>query len=510
MKKLLILWMALALALVLSGCQTDKTNDDEDDQATDQVEQEQDDTEDAETSDEMPEGNQEQVDETSEPATDEDGDMTQTVMENFESILASDYDASYLGMFIEEHISQASEAEAEEMLFWLYIYQTEFISYMNDKMYGPDYSYTERFMDALYTDLQGELNPDKLGKVKDEEIQKDLSDMIAGYTTIVRYEETAVVETDWERLAAFAPYTSEEFGAMLNLRGNYMSRGYSEDFYSMCETVVMLEATIPDIEDPFVKWHMNRIHDFIVGDLLVGPEGSHIGIFFDDSYYMYYEDLYDQLMAFAADYYDTDFGAMLTEIDQIEWNDDWGAFIDFVYAYGYDVDSIFSWNREDAFIGEVAYERIVLTSEQAPEIADAVNATIEMAISTLISSVSDIADYSIYMYLSHSDDKYASISLSLSYMDANGTYMYVDRSLNFDLETGMEITLSDFLGIEDDEVLDVLKEMTGISYSIMPTMEIYEQSVNLRTDENDANDIRYTQLTLKDLAPYIDVMTLFN
>ncbi|NLM04735.1 MAG: hypothetical protein GX214_06920, partial [Clostridiales bacterium] len=103
----------------------------------------------------------------------------QKIMDDFLDMIEPETTAVELGKFIRENISHVNKDQAEEMIKWLIIYQTEMINEFNEKIYKPVYLETLNNMEWV-------LDENKIQKIENEEIKQEYERLIHGFLTIVR------------------------------------------------------------------------------------------------------------------------------------------------------------------------------------------------------------------------------------------------------------------------------------------------------------------------------------
>lgn len=418
----------------------------------------------------------------------------ESLMDRFEALLVPSSNAGDLGLFIKEYGQEATPEEAQIMLEWLIIYQSDLILKINDLIY------TEAYANPLYDVMGGMLDPSKVSDIEDPQVREDYQTLVDGYLTLVRYEETPVIETDWSALAALEGVFSQELAAFLTLKASSHA-AYSEDYYAMAEKVIMVEDMIDATEDDFLKSQLQGLHRNLVYALLTGPEGMHMGAFVGKS-----DDLYLALTAFAADYPDTSFGQFLLELDDATWETYVGPqnAVESYLAFGY--GSHYQWLREKEVTETVEGERVTLMSDTRPDIATKVNEGVDQAIETLAQVTEGTYAYTVYAY--YSTEAYVSLYVSLHYLETPEKVTYLESALTFDLMTGDLLKLNDYLGLSEEAAIGFVNETNGTDYSLLPDFQMASTGLILSPQENETATRNWAMMSNKVLLPYVEFEAL--
>jgi hypothetical protein len=477
--------LLIVCILVLGGCKTtDIDKNDSNNEKTDDVIN----NDDSEAS-EDPDPNQGNDDTKDNPEEVED-DVD--VFSCFNALLVQENKAGVLGNYITDHFTETTATELESMIEWLVIYQTEDIDVMNKEIYNDEY------LNSLNQDMNGILDPRKISFIKDDTIRAAFQNLFDGYMTIVRYEETPVVETDWAALEVLVPYVTEDFGTMIRLNSRIQNSAYGRrevDFGALAMDAITIETLIDYSEPVFLSWQLNQLYNRQISNLLIGPEGSYIDTFISKA-----GQLYETLIAVSNDNPDSKLGGLINTLDLLQTVSytDISTLINTNNQFGVGSDNhlLVTKNMEE----ENSEMLIQISIPGNLEIESIINNSIMDVLDEMKSEMDSIEDYSVYMYSEYSNYKYISISIYLSYDDVNGNYMSSERYLNYDLSSGQLISLEDYLGLSYYAFKPDLTALTGISFLEMPQYSISYRGIDLYGDDN-----LYANLTLKDLTPYIEL-----
>jgi hypothetical protein len=435
----------------------------------------------------------EPVEEEPEPIVEEP--VESLIIEEFSELLTGESNAADLGNFITIHISEVNPEEAEMMIEWLVIYQTELIHMMNGQIYQNSY------MDVLNNDLGGVLDPTKIDQIADEQIREEFQDLIDAYLTIVRYEETPSVETDWHDISSLSPFFSEDFKAMTILNDKIQNFDYNRrdpDFIALAEDAIAVESLINAHERSFLTWQLELLYQNQIGNLLVGPEGSYIGTFEEKD-----GKLYDDLIDISERYSESELGQLIVALDK-EGLDVFDDILEMINAYkqfGFKVD--YTLEREVLEIEEARIDRINIRMPGEKEREAIINETLLNQANGLILAAGVEGEYSVYMHPIFENDIYLTVIMSISYTDPEKGYGYEDQYVNIDLTNGEMITLEDYFRMPYQEFEEELKILTGVDFEAMPEFGLNNLGISLSAKRVGQVREDYAFLTLKDLLPFV-------
>lgn len=416
------------------------------------------------------------------------------LLEDFEALLSPESTAADLANFMFQGNIYASPEEMETMLEWLLIYQTEPILDIGDKLYE------EAYYLALNDTMGGQINPDKIQAIEDEDVRDDFQLIYDSFLTIVRYEETPVLETDWTRLLDYKDTYSTILATAMELRVERMT--YNEDYRAIAEKVYGIENLIELAETPYARQYIIDLHSLYVGDLLVGPEGSYLTTFMYGEDDFYTGDLYKALVDFAATHPETEFAQLITELDKGEWETFIGPnnLINDYLTFGYNSPLKWTYGLSPFPSG---YQKLVLRADDYPELESKVNKAIDDKITEMLASVDNPVNYGLYTYTSGNKAGLTSLSISINYMATPDQTKYLSDSITFDLATGDILSITDLLQMDEAAVIATINALSGANYNALPKFSYAYESIFLNGPTDEDQGKTYTVIPLKDLVPYV-------
>lgn len=405
-------------------------------------------------------------------------------MDGFLKILTPETTTARLKAYMEENIQYVSKEEAEEMLEFLLIYQTETIA---------DFLITEGFFDQVYEDMDESAIESNL----DEKIKADYKLLSDSSLTTNFSENHLYIDRDWESLKKFSPYLPQVYDEVFNLYiqlGNYEYDGELVDVTALGQEIIKTESLVRKHNSIFFKKIANELYEGQLYDLLLGPEGSHVYLWEDKN-----GKEYGQLMELSEEYPESKFSQIINEMDQIgtEEISDASHIIKKYLAFGLESENYIETVSYSE--GQGDYEIIQVKIPGNEEKEKKINNIIKTAINK------DIEDQNIkeYFYVSidlkHADDRYISYDALVEYTDSQGNEDYKNFYRTLDYQQEKHITLEEYLGTSFDEVKQDLEEIVGEKIDTCPEFILFANDISLYSDDEKSGIGYIGYLNLKDL-----------
>lgn len=423
----------------------------------------------------------------------------QKVMDEFLEMIIPENNAADLGIFIRNNIDKVSCDEAEEMLQWLIIYQTEITEEFIEKIY------TFEYMEALNEDMEGVLDKDKIKNISDEGIRKDYQKIIDGFMTIIRYEENPVVETDWKELNKLSAYVSDDFGIALELYQKIKNYEYNReelDVVAIAEDMIRIESILKSHKSDFIKTMANDIYNLLSYALLIGPEGSYLDFFI-------YRDSkeYKDIIKLIDDYPNSILSQIIQDLNNSKYSNPMEVYdkIDEGLQFGIGSNKYMKNNLFND--GDIEYNilEIQIPNDKAKQ--DRINKIIMDDIHQQVKSFQDRIELSVSIYTIYQDKQYVSYNTFLDYKDIEGNYASKISYRVLDYINEKHISLEEYLDADFNEIKDYLKSTKGVEINTIPEFEIYNEGIALLLDGVEGRD-EYLVLNKKDLIPYLSLYEL--
>lgn len=240
---------------------------------------------------------------------DNENPRAEEIMGEFLDLFEAKNDAADLGIYIRENIKDVEKDDAEKMIGLLLVSQTEIIDGFIEKLFAPEY------LRALNEDMGGILDKNKLEDIQDENVRKDYKKLVDGFMTIIRYEETPVVETDWKELnKQLSSYVSEDLGEIMGLYQKIQNYEYNRkelDVQSIGEDIIRTEAIMKEEKSDFIYTKARELYELQIYALLVGPEGNHLDFFVNKS-----SREYKEILELRDSYPESDLGQLIEDLDK--------------------------------------------------------------------------------------------------------------------------------------------------------------------------------------------------
>ncbi len=408
-------------------------------------------------------------------------------MDAFLKMLTWDTSAADLKSYIKENIQYVSQEEAEKMIEFLLIYQTEAIE---------DFMITEDHFNEVYNHM----NIAVIESISDKKLKASYK-LLLDSSLILKFSEGyPYIDTDWESLREFSPYLHEDYDEVFDLYSKINSKAenlaYDPDEVDVLtpgDNIIKTETIVMNNDSSFLRKIANELYEAEIYNLMLGPEASHI-YFWDEKD----SEEYNDLMKLATKYPDSVFAKIINEIDNINIEEvsDVTKVIQKYTDFGLGSNKYmktFNYNE-----GQGEYQIIQISIPEDKQKEDKVNNIIKMDIDKYIEEENIDGDFYISTDLKHADEQYISYEIYLEYKDWQGNEdsKYFYRTLDYLGEK--YITLEEYLGKNFDLIKPDLERITGMELDTCPEFILYSDDISLFYMGEYGNE-HIGSLNLKDL-----------
>lgn len=419
-----------------------------------------------------------------------------------EAFLQLDPTASEIGIYLRERYSEISQGAGNLLLERLILAQLDPITVMNSKIYEDDY------LNALNVTMGGILDPTKIADIENETVRDEFQAISDGLMTIVRYEETPVLEPDWNALDELNVAFGEREAQLTILQSRIQGRYYAGDphqFDLLAEDIVFTENLIKET-DGFVRWQLSMLYKHQIGNLIFGPEGSYLEEFVDKN-----ADAIERITRYSQTYNTSEFGALCSQMLALSDSD--------MTTLSEAINEKLTFPPGDTRTLTFVESESNGIAIRVPEISDPNNQIFEEINQTILSTASglaiaDIMEQSISVYVSFINENYISVDMMNSYIDSDGNYHLLESFLTLDLTTGATVTLDDLVGSTFDSYKDTLlssmignDSMTALSEPV--NYMLYDSGLQIMILNDSGTFYEYYTVTYHGLAKIMDIEKLF-
>ncbi len=429
-------------------------------------------------------------------------EMEESVMDRFGELIVKGANAGDLGFFVRDNIADVSETEAEKMIELLVIEQQGMIERVNGLIYKPEY------MDALNGAMEGVLNPALIPSISDEGVRADYQNLSDGFLTIVRYEETPSVETDWEALNGLREYFSDDFAEMTRLYDKIQNYRYDRrepNFKAIYEDALRTEELIFANQESFLTWQLDKLYRRQTGNLFIGAEGSYVGSFVSKN-----GEPYDSLIEASEEHPEAELSALVRALNDSD-TEDFNTVVDMVNTFdAFGLKSLVKAVQGRNDVGNEIEGLIYVSIEGNPSIEKKINDTINetaLDIKDLLGIENDISYRSTIMF---GNGKYLSMIISASGTSETGDFEYEDRHIVIDMKTGEPISITDLFGIPWEDLSVELEVLTGKNIEAIPDFYLFRMGLAINIARENGEYYDYAVITFDDLIKYIPMETLYK
>ena len=422
----------------------------------------------------------------------ENGETESDVMKGFLKLIKPESTASELGLYIKDNIKDVSKTDADKMIEWLLIYQTEATEDFNNKIMVDDY------LNILNEDLGGTLDPEKIKTIKDESKRAEYKSLVDGLMTIVRQEETPVVQTDWKQLEYYSSNTTDDLNELIKLYSKVQNYDYNReefDAVAIGNDIVKTENILQQSNSTLIKWKGTDLYEDQLYMLLAGAEGEYI-----DSFKEKNDEIYEGIVKVAETHPDTKLAELIKDIDLLDVKDSMQVTdrINQTTQFGIDSNNYIETVKKDKASKE--FNILNVHFEDDVKKQDQINTIIETDIDNLIKKEGVEKGYNLNAFPSFQNKRYISYNGFLDYQvgeDVKSTSFY--RTLDYIEEKF--VSLDEYLGVQQESLKGKLEKLTDKQFQTLPDYYITAYGVTLIWLDSEGRE-DYANLNYKDLMEF--------
>lgn len=352
-------------------------------------------------------------------------------------------------------------------------------------------------MDALNDDMDGILDASKIKNISNETIRAFYQNLSDSYLTIVRYEETPVVEIDWTKIDALDATFSEGLEYVINARSYNTNIDYL-DYYDIAERVVALEKMIALETSAFVKSQMLDLYEMWTSYLVVGPEGTHIELYVNKE-----DSLYEEMFEFSYNYEATNFGQFMRTLVEGDYEDYSAAYDQYDNFMRTNVFKTHQWTTDESIDGDNSSKTLIYENKVDVDLTKSVNRLISLAVEEVIDAIELTVPYKVEVFQYEASEETATLLVTASYDISATERGFVEKYITIDLETGREMYLNEYLQVSSTEVLELINKLGDADFTILPAYGKSYNGIYLKANNEDISKKRFVEIAYKDLIPYV-------
>lgn len=405
------------------------------------------------------------------------------LIQNLENLVLNDADSVMVATYIRDNIKEASPEESDQMVEILLQMQTALIQRSHEGiLYEPAY------MDALNITMGGVLDPNKISKIENETVRSFYQSVSASDLTMVRYEETPVLETDWVKIKGYQATFTAPFQMMIDFHDD-MRLFREENVEALANRIYAMEEMLLKTPNGFAKDELTALYNTYVSRVLVGPEGSYLYRLVDKS------DAYYKKMKVAIEGHETSGFAKVAKEMMLE-----GAKTDNHLSNSVNDYRLNNPYDEHHFQKNVAEEGDIQVTTLIYEGVDIsvtkrINAILLSAVKELIESSGVTSNYQIDMYKSYLFGDYVTIQIYNNYLTEDGESHYDEKAVNLDLKNGVLLTLKTLLKSDKNTVLDKINTVSDSNFASVPNFALTETGLLLTTSNESSPNAKHSVIT---------------
>jgi hypothetical protein len=420
-----------------------------------------------------------------------------------EAFLSGEPGTAEIAAYLEQNAESLSPEDGDRLLERLILTQLDISQRMNWIIFD------EPYITALNDTMGGVLDESKIANITDETVRKDFQEIADSLMTVVRYEETPVVEPDWEAIEAMDAY-SENAAAMVMYQSRVQGRYYHGDPYNFdpaAEDIAAIEQLLGSVGSGFVRWQLKMNYDRLVSTLLFGPEGSFLYMYMEGD-----EQILGNIERYAEEYQGTHFGSICADLKGMQ-----GVEIQDISDYiidrlNFPPDDTRTMTELETEYSGAALSILKINGLKDPAIEDKIYEACLAAAQAMVQP--DYTEQTVTSYSSFNNESFLCLTLVNSYTGTDGKYIYEESNLTFDLATGNILTLDDMVGQPLDAYKSaLLGSMFGdalvTDISVPVEFSIYSEGITVIIPSDGDQWPAYYTVTLNGLRKFMDISKLY-
>lgn len=406
-----------------------------------------------------------------EPKEETENPADMIYIQKLSALLETNPEPDQLAAFMKENLKESAPDEADLTLSRFILAQNLYAQTWNSMLFdGRVKGYQEMGFTWDITKIQD---------ISDSDLRNEYLKLVDSYMRIVTYEETPVVEPDWARLGEFKGYASKEIDLMIDIRRKIQNYEYGTDpfnFEEMAQDIVSLEAPIMDRHSGYMTHLMNQCYNRLISEFYLSIEGMNA---------MYWGDADSDLVQVAEEYAqnepDSAFGKLCRSFmdmrDMTAQGEQLWAFSDTISNFNiFGLQSSLTIDQVSTVTKNYERDLRLLTSPLDSRAESRINERIESELKEMQTELNWTPESQGRLresnYIIFSSGKYFSTSIFVSLNTDESNYVYKERFLTFDLDTGRVLTLSDLFSKPRDayesQLVEAIKNhnpVGGIDFS---------------------------------------------
>ncbi len=336
---------------------------------------------------------------------------------------------------------------------------------------------------------------DKISSIDDADLKVQYQTLSDSFLRIVTYEETPVIEPNWEKLKYYSKYFSDDVRALIhvNVKLQNMNVAYPEnDYNTLIEDILLLEEPIKQRQSDYISYRMNKTYNRLIGKLYFGPEGMYM-----DKWNRPESQWFEAIKRTCDMYPSTDFAdlcqhfttqALCVDRQVCSPRQLRKTIVNF-NAFG--LQSPFSLVEKMPSKSDDSQRLIFVKNPLNPHASEHINEVIRKDFKELETQLKASSPNSNNIWksssISLSNSKYLSMSIFASISDTLGQHDFKEVKRVFELSTGESLTLESFLGRPYDEyaptLLSVLKDTYAKQYPFIDELKALPENQSFLIDE---------------------------
>ena len=402
-------------------------------------------------------------------------------------LVVNDADSVMVAAYVRENITEVLPEEADDMIEILLQMQTQLIQKSHAGIL-----YEPKYLEALNSTMGGILDPNKVANIKDDAVRTFYQSVVDSDLTMVKYEETPVLETDWEKIARYQATFTDAFQMVVDFH-YYNDLIRNENVDVLVSRIYAMEDMLQKTPYGFAKFELTDLYNTYVSRLLAGPEGAYLYRLTDA------KDSYTKKMAIATEDHETSGFARVARTMMKEETNTFNHLISIVD--GYRLSNPYGKHHWEELIQKDDKNEVIMLvySSEDTTVTQRVNDILKAAADDFIKTMGIRENYSLDMYKTYQYGDSATIHLYMNYDTEDGKTYYEDKVINLDMKHGTLLTLNALMKTSDAKLLDEINTLSESDFTVVPDFSLTLTGLLLTGEREASSSMKVATITKDEL-----------
>lgn len=350
-----------------------------------------------------------------------------------------------IAAFMNDELHDSAKDEADIAISRLILAQESLANNWNNMMFDGRIK--------GFQEMEYQWHPENIEKIQNSSIKEAYQNLVDSRCRVVTYEETPVVETDWASMQDYKDNLSVAAMLMIDINCKMQNYDYGaspHNFSEMIQDLLKLEKALKYRQSDYMAHLMNKTYNQLIGEIFYSVEGMNMEYWNapDGPLHAALRDVITSQPHSNIAQLGNQF--LRSEISLRGSDDYFNTLTALVSGHNpFGLQSAMRFNQVIEINDNVKTTIDYLYCPQKSAVEERINESIDLGLKDVKEKLNWGPNHkevlNIYSYSTFTSTKYFSTTLFASYTDHNGAFKYTDHHMMFDLKTGKQLRLEDFI-----------------------------------------------------------------